>query len=59
MRFAEFGKGRAKVVRQWKIYRDGQQAGYAVNEADAEVNFERVLAGLVRNPETGRYEPAR
>jgi len=56
MRYAEFGKGRAKV-RSWKFFRDGQDVGYAVNAADAEENWQRVCAGLVRNPETGRYEP--
>jgi hypothetical protein len=57
MRYAEFGKGRAKL-RKWEIYRDGTEAGYAVNASDAEVNFGRVLAGFVRNRETGNYEPA-
>lgn len=56
LRYAEFGKGRAKA-RYWRIYRDGEQAGYGATADDAKTNFARVLAGLVRNPATGNYEP--
>lgn len=54
LRYAEFGKGRAKL-RSWKIFRDGVQVGYAVNETDADANFGRVMAGFVRDAETGNY----
>lgn len=54
LRYAEFGKGRAKL-RSWKIFRDDVQVGYAVNEMDAHANFGRVMAGLVRDAETGNY----
>ena len=54
--YAEFGKGKAKLCK-WEIYRNDRKAGYAVNQQDADVNFSRVLAGLVLNPSTGRYEP--
>lgn len=54
LRYAAFGKGRAKL-RSWKIFRDDVQVGYAVNEKDADTNFGRVMAGLVRDVETGNY----
>lgn len=55
MKYAEFGKGKWKV-RKWEIFWNGVKAGYAVNEADAEVNFRRVLIGWLRDPQTGTYE---
>jgi hypothetical protein len=55
LRYAEFGKGRAKC-RYWRIYRDGREAGYASIAEDADVNYGRVLAGFERNPSTGQYE---
>ena len=55
LKYAEFGKGRAKL-RKWEIFRNGVKAGYAVNERDADVNFNRVLQGYMLNPETGKYE---
>lgn len=57
LRYAEFGKGKAKC-RYWRIYRDGEYAGYASVEEDVEINFNRVRDGYVRNPETGNYERA-
>lgn len=57
LRYAEFGKGRAKI-RKWEIFRDGAYAGYAATEQDAEVNFGRVLSGYVRDVETGNYVKA-
>ena len=38
LRYAEFGKGKARM-RSWKLFRDGFQAGYAANEADAVANY--------------------
>jgi len=55
LKYAEFGKGRAKL-RKWEIFRNGVKAGYAVNERDADVNFNRVSQGYMLNPETGKYE---
>ena len=55
--YAEFGEGSAKA-RIWRIFRDGEYAGYAAVPEDVEVNFNRVLNGYVRNPETGNYEKA-
>lgn len=57
LRYAEFGKGRAKV-RSWKLFRNGKQVGYASTAEDAAANWERVRAGMVRNPSTGCYEMA-
>jgi|WetSurMetagenome_2_1015567.scaffolds.fasta_scaffold27763_7 hypothetical protein len=55
LRMIESGKGRAKV-RAWRIYRNGEYAGYASSETDAVTNFAHAMNGLTRNPETGRYE---
>lgn len=57
LRYAEFGEGRAKT-RIWRIFRDGEYAGYASIPEDVEINFNRVLNGYIRNPETGNYERA-
>jgi hypothetical protein len=57
LRYAEFGKGKT-LLRKWLIFRNGVKAGYAVSEEDAAANFARVVAGYVRNPETGNYEKA-
>lgn len=54
LRYAEFGKGRAKL-RSWKIFRDDVQVGYAVNATDADTNFGRVTAGFTLDTETGNY----
>ncbi|TDC02670.1 hypothetical protein E1091_00265 [Micromonospora fluostatini] len=56
MYYGEFGKGRAKI-RSWKLFRNGANAGYASIASDAEVNFDRVMAGLMLNRNTGNYEP--
>ena len=60
MKYAEFGKGRGKV-RKWELFRGDEQGGYekvgyAVNEADAKVNFARVKDGATLNANTGFYE---
>jgi hypothetical protein len=57
MYYAEFGKGRTKVVK-WEFYRDDEKAGYAAIERDARENWERVKADYVRNSSNGRYEKA-
>lgn len=57
MRYAEFGKGRAKI-RQWKIYRDGAQVDYAVNAEDAEENFQRALIGAPNGRDGSRLDLA-
>ncbi|TDD97201.1 hypothetical protein [Actinomadura rubrisoli] len=58
LKYAEFGKGRARV-KKWEIFRNGEYAGYAAIEPDADENFRRVLEGYVLNRETGRYEEAK
>lgn len=55
MRYAEFGKGRGKF-KKWELFRADEKVGYAVNEADAKVNFARVKAGETLNVTTGFYE---
>lgn len=55
MRYAEFGKGRAKI-HCWEFFRSGIQVGYASTPGDAEVNWRRVRSGMVRNTKTGSYE---
>lgn len=55
LRYAEFGKGKSKV-RYWRIYRDGEYAGYASVPEDVDVNFARVMSGFVLNASTGNYE---
>lgn len=57
LRYAAFGKGKARC-EFWKIYRNDVQVGYGANEDDAMVNYNRVLSGYDRNPETGNYERA-
>jgi hypothetical protein len=57
LRYAEFGKGRAKV-KSWKIFRDGVQVGYGATENDAHVNFTRATLGFVRDNTTGVYAKA-
>lgn len=54
MRFAEFGKGRAKVS-SWRFYRNGKQIGYASTPADAEENWLRVRNGMVRDDSSGNW----
>jgi hypothetical protein len=55
MFYAEFGRGAARATC-WEITRDGERAGYAVNQSDADANFRKVLDGYIHNPETGNYE---
>ena len=55
LRMSESGKGRTKL-RTWAMFRDGKKVGYASVERDVQPNWDRVRAGLVRNPETGHYE---
>lgn len=55
MRYAVFGKGRAKL-KKWELFRNDEKVGYAVNAADAEVNFARVKNGATLNTRTGFYE---
>lgn len=57
LRYAEFGKGKARA-QYWRIFRNGEYAGYGATGDDAEANFGRVMSGYVRNPETGNYERA-
>ncbi len=55
LRYSEVGKGRAKC-RYWRMFRNGEQVGYASTAEDADANWQRVVAGMVRNDTTGRYE---
>lgn len=56
LRYAEFGKGRAKC-RYWRMYRNGEQVGYASTPEDATVNWGRVKAGMIRDAD-GNYAQA-
>lgn len=54
--YATFGKGRTRTY-SWKIFRNGKCVGYASTATDADINFERVMSGLVYDCEAGRYVP--
>lgn len=42
LRYRRFGKGPTKLDK-WEIYRDGVKVNYAVNQADANANFQIAL----------------